>query len=186
MAEDDNDLEDEVEGGEEDLTEGLEVKKTSGKKIVIIVAAVIVLALIGWGAMMFFGGDDTEGNNENGEQSADAPIDVSNQVPQDLPIYHTMENMLVNLNTGGRSNMLLKLNISLELESEDDRAAIEALMPTILSDFQVYLRSLRPDDLEGPKGMKRIQEELLVQINQSISPVRIRKIHFPEFLISAQ
>ncbi len=184
MAEGDED----IDGEEGDITEGLEAKKTSGKKIVIIVAAVIVLALIGWGAMMFMGGDgeETAGDGEGVELSDDGEIAVSNEAAQNLPVYHQVKDMLVNLDTGGRGIILLRVTVSLELESEEDRVNIEQLMPAIMNDFQVYLRSLRPDDLEGTKGLTRIQEELLVRINQSITPFRIRRILFEDFLITPQ
>ena len=183
MADDDED----VGEGTEDLTEGLEAKKFSGKKIVIIVGAVVALALIIWVVMIFLGGDE-EDHSEGAatEQTEGAPIAVDDNAGLNLPVYHPIKNLLVNLNTGGRGIVLLRISVSLELESEDDRPAIEQQMPAIMNDFQVYLRSLRPDDLEGPKGLTRIQEELLVRINQSIAPQRIRRILFEDFLITPQ
>ena len=197
MADEDEDLggdfDEDVEGENDSLTDGLEVKKTSGKRIVIIAAAVVVLGLIIWGVMMFMGGDD-ESHSDAGGDSTGAivgedgkPITgMSEEEKQNLPVYHSIENLLVNLNTGGRGIVLLRISVSLELESEDERQAIELLMPTIMNDFQVYLRSLRPDDLEGTKGLTRIQEELLVRINQSIAPIRIRRVLFEDFLITPQ
>ena len=184
MADDDEEIGDE----NEDLTEGLEAKKTSGKKIVIIAAAVIVFALLVWVATLFIGGDD-EGDHEEGSttgQVEGAPEASSAPDEQTLPVYHSIDNLLVNLNTGGRGIVLLRISVSLELESDEDRTSIEQQMPAIMNDFQVYLRSLRPDDLEGPKGLTRIQEELLVRINQSIAPMRIRRILFEDFLITPQ
>lgn len=181
------DEEEDIDSENDDLTDGLESKKTSGKRIVIIAAAVVLLGLIAWGAMMFLGGDDESQTDEaSGEHSENAPIDLSAEELQDLPVYHSIKNLLVNLNTGGRGITLLRISVSLELESEDDKQAIELLMPAIMNDFQVYLRSLRPDDLEGTKGLTRIQEELLVRINQSIAPKRIRRILFEDFLITPQ
>lgn len=182
MADEDEDI-----GNEDDsLTEGLETKKTSGKKIVLIAGLVVVLGLIGWGVMMFMGGDEEPGDEEGLEQSADAPIGTTGDGSLDLPVYHSIQDILVNLDTGGRGIILLRITVSLELESEEDRTSIEQLMPAIMNDFQVYLRSLRPDDLEGTKGLTRIQEELLVRINQSITPFRIRRILFEDFLITPQ
>lgn len=193
MADDDEDFDDGLDedgGGDGDgLTDGLEVKKTSGKKIVILVAAVVILGLITWGVMAFLGGDDdasTDGEGTSTEHGDVSSSGANEDDLQNLPVYLPIENMLVNLNTGGRGIVLLRISVALELESEDDRAAIDILMPTIMNDFQVYLRSLRPDDLEGTKGLTRIQEELLVRINQSITPKRIRRILFEDFLITPQ
>ena len=198
MADDDDDFDDgldeDIGGDGDDLTDGLEVKKTSGKKIVILVAAVVILGLITWGVMTFLGGDETSDPDGEGAESSQAGTEQgegasaggNDEDLQNLPVYLPIENMLVNLNTGGRGIVLLRISVSLELESEEDRAAIDILMPTIMNDFQVYLRSLRPDDLEGTKGLTRIQEELLVRINQSITPKRIRRILFEDFLITPQ
>ena len=198
MADDDDDFDDgldeAIEGDGDDLTDGLEVKKTSGKKIVILVVAVVILGLITWGVMAFLGGDEESPTDESGAGSSqsgakggdESSAGGSEEDLQNLPVYLPIENMLVNLNTGGRGIVLLRISVSLELESEEDRAAIDILMPTIMNDFQVYLRSLRPDDLEGTKGLTRIQEELLVRINQSIVPKRIRRILFEDFLITPQ
>lgn len=198
MADDEEDFDDglDEDSGEDGdgLTDGLEVKKTSGKKIVILVVAIVILGLITWGVMAFLGGDDeahsdgegTESSQEGGELGDGSSAGGNKEDLQNLPVYLPIENMLVNLNTGGRGIVLLRISVSLELESEEDRAAIDILMPAIMNDFQIYLRSLRPDDLEGTKGLTRIQEELLVRINQSITPKRIRRILFEDFLITPQ
>lgn len=199
MADDDEDFDDGLDDGvggdgDDDLTDGLEVKKTSGKKIVMLVAAIVVLGLITWGVMALLGGDDESHPDGEGAESSQTGEDhgdkssagVNGEGVQNLPAYLPIENLLVNLNTGGRGIILLRISVALELESEDDRAEIDLLMPAIINDFQVYLRSLRPDDLEGTKGLTRIQEELLVRINQSISPKRIRRILFEDFLITPQ
>lgn len=196
MADNDDDIDDGLDDGAggDDLTDGLEVKKTSGKKIVLLVVAIVVLGLITWGIMALLGGDDETHTDGEGSESSQSDAEygdkssagVGEEDLQNLPVYLPIENMLVNLNTGGRGIVLLRITVALELESEDDRVAIDILMPAIINDFQVYLRSLRPDDLEGTKGLTRIQEELLVRINQSIAPKRIRRILFEDFLITPQ
>lgn len=181
MADDDEDF----EGENEDLTEGLEAKKTSGKKIVIIVAGIVIIALIGWGAMMFLGSDDKPIDGADGVLVEGEPTETASDGAL-LPAYHKIENLVVNLDTGGRGIVLLRISVSLELEREGDRVAIEAVMPAITNDFIIYLKSLRPDDFEGTKGLTRIQEELMVRINQTIAPKRIRRILFEDFLITPQ
>ncbi|MCE2510754.1 MAG: flagellar basal body-associated FliL family protein [Alphaproteobacteria bacterium] len=57
--------------------------------------------------------------------------------------------MLVNLNTQGRKASYLKISVSLELENPNDIPRIEAVMPRIVDKFQVYLRELRVEDLNG-------------------------------------
>ena len=123
MADDDEDSDDglDEDGGVDgdDLTDGLEVKKTSGKKIVVLVAAVAILGLITWGVMAFLGGDeeaDTDGEGASTEQGDVSSTGGNEDDRLNLPVYLPIENMLVNLNTGGRGIVLLRISVSLELE----------------------------------------------------------------------
>ncbi len=69
--------------------------------------------------------------------------------------------MLVNLNSAGRRASYLKISVSLELENPADIPRIEAIMPRIVDNFQVYLRELRIEDLKGSAGLYRLREEPL-------------------------
>jgi flagellar FliL protein len=49
--------------------------------------------------------------------------------------------------------------------------------------FQVYLRELRPTDLEGSAGIYRLKEELLRRINLEIQPHRVSDVLFKEIIV---
>ena len=49
--------------------------------------------------------------------------------------------------------------------------------------FQVYLRELRVEDLEGSEGIYRLREELHSQINAAIAPARVNNVLFGEMMI---
>ena len=91
--------------------------------------------------------------------------------------------MLVNLSTSGRSTSFLKIVVSLELASEEDKQTLESALPRIIDNFQVYLRELRVEDLRGSAGLYRLREELLFRVNAAVSPARVTDVLFKEMLV---
>lgn len=171
----DEDVADE-EGAPEDGEAGGK-KKLSGKKIVLF--GVLPLLLIGGGGagVMFsgiLGGEEEMVEEEVVEEGPEEPI---NSVFYDLP------EMLVNLNSDGRQSSFLKIQVSLELDSAEAVPTIEAVLPRIVDNFQVYLRELRPDELSGTKGVVRLKEELLVRVNGAVEPTKVYDILFKEILV---
>ena len=63
----------------------------------------------------------------------------------------------------------LKLKVALEVGDPKLVAAIQPLLPRIEDAFQVYLRELRPSDLDGSAGVYRLKEELLRRVNIAVS-----------------
>lgn len=91
--------------------------------------------------------------------------------------------MLVNLNTGGDRTAFLKIKVSLEIEGAESVLHVEALMPRVVDNFQVYMRELRLEDLGGSAGLFRLKEELLFRVNRAVEPVRVTDILFREMLV---
>lgn len=177
MAEEDDDIEEaeEEEGSEEEGSGG------GGKKKLLIIVAVLLLLVIGGAAAAYFTGladplvEAILGPQEETQQ--EGPISFEGGVFYELP------EMLVNLNTSGRTQQFLKIRISIEIESEEAIPQVEQVMPRIVDSFQVYLRELRIEDLKGSAGLYRLREELLTRVNAAASPVRVRDVLFREMLI---
>ncbi len=173
MAE--TDFEDEEpEEGEEDLTSGLERKRFSGKKISMFAGAGLVIVGGAYGAYSFFFAPDPA-------ELAEAEAAAAAVVP--AAIYFDLDEILVNLNTGGRGTTYLKVKIALEIADQKSADAVEQNLPRIIDQFQVYLRELRLEDLDGSAGMFRLKEELLRRVNASIAPARVEDILFKELLV---
>ena len=98
-------------------------------------------------------------------------------------VFYDLEELLVNLNTGGRKSTFLKIRVTLELEKEEDVPRIEMVMPRIIDNFQVYLRELRIEDLKGSAGMYRLREELLMRVGAAAAPTRVQNVLFKEMLV---
>ena len=105
------------------------------------------------------------------------------KVDKENAVFFPLEELIVNLNAGGRKSTFLKIRISLELADGEDISRIESVMPRIMDNFQVYLRELRIEDLKGSAGMYRLREELLTRVNAAAAPAKIRDVLFKEILV---
>ncbi|HYC04214.1 MAG TPA: flagellar basal body-associated FliL family protein [Azospirillaceae bacterium] len=160
-------------GGGEDIPR----KKLSGKKIVLFI--VLPILLIGGGAAgVIFSGILDGGAEEEHVDEEMKPID-----PKAPPVYFEMPEILVNLMTGERRPVFLKMKITLELTDPQEVLRMPEVLPRITDTFQVYLRELRPDDLKGSAGLYRLREELLLRSSAAAAPLRIRDVLISEFLV---
>jgi flagellar FliL protein len=97
--------------------------------------------------------------------------------------YFDMPDLLINLNATGRKTTFLKLSIALELGSAADIPKVQAVMPRLIDNFQVYLRELRAEDIKGSAGMYRLREELLARVTIAAAPAKINDVLFREVLV---
>lgn len=166
------------EGGDEGGSSGgLDIKK-------IILFAVVPLLLLGGAGAYFMGlfggaeepvkeGEHQEEKKEEAEKADEGKGGVFLEIPT----------MIVNLNNAGGPPRYLRLTVQLELKKEEDLAAVNAVMPRVIDQFQTYLRELRVRDLRGSAGIYRLQVELLWRVNQAAAPTEIKDILFQEILI---
>lgn len=198
MAEDEEEKK-EVEGEGENPEDGAEGEdgeekpKSKKKLIIIIVIAVLVLVGGGVGAFLFMKKDDggaseemSHGEGVSDEASAhgdEAGDEESAESGSFRAIYYDMEEFIVNLNVGSKRASFLKMTISLELLGEAQIPRIEEKMPRIRDSFQVYMRELRNEDLQGSAGLYRLREELLLRINKVVYPGKVNDILFKEILV---
>jgi flagellar FliL protein len=146
------------------------------KGLLIGVGALLLLALTG-GVLYMFGVVDRVIGHKPAEQEKVA------EAPPPPAVFFDLPDLLVNLNTTGRKASFLKLSVSLELNRAEDLPKLQAVMPRIIDNFQVYLRELRVEDLRGSGGIYRLREELLARVNGAIAPVAVRDVLFKEMLV---
>jgi len=188
MADDDldEDIDEEGEDYDEDDEEG--GGSGGGKKKLILLIVVPLLLVVGGAAgayymglldpvlAMIVGEEPAEGEGEGdaaeGEEGIPATV-----------VFYDLPELLVNLNTGSRKQAYLKIRISLEVANQTDVPKLEALMPRVVDNFQVYLRELRVDDLKGSAGMYRLREEMLTRVNAAVAPAKVNDVLFKEMLV---
>ena len=171
---DEEDLEDEEPEDEGDESSD----KPGGKKKLIIIAVVLLLAIGGIAAAYFTGLLQPIIELITGEEATE-----EEKVDKENAVFFPLEELIVNLNAGGRKSTFLKIRISLELTDGGDISRIESVMPRIMDNFQVYLRELRIEDLKGSAGMYRLREELLTRVNAAAAPAKIQDVLFKEILV---
>lgn len=154
------------------------------KKLVIIIAVILLLVVGGLAAAYFTGILDPVINMIVGGNKTEEDVGAEEESGKGgRAVFYDLEEILVNLNTGGRKSSFLKIRVSLELEKETDVPVIESVMPRIVDNFQVYLRELRIDDLKGSAGMYRLREELLRRVSAASAPAKIKDVLFKEMLV---
>ncbi len=167
----------------EDPGEGVEAEAKpresgmSGKKLVLFIVLPLVLVLGGAAGAYVAGVLDpllgkAEEQKDGAAQAKAAPA-----------VFYDLPEMLVNLNGGGRKASYLKISVSLELEDAATLEHVDQVLPRIVDSFQVYLRELRIEDLNGSAGLQRLREELLLRVNAATQPAVVRDVLFKEMLI---
>jgi flagellar FliL protein len=172
--------EDTESDGEKPEGEGADAAPKKGlakflsKKMLMIIVPVLLLVIGGGGAGAYF----LLKGNKNQEAKAD-----------DLPLtppkvaFSDMQDILVNIQNNDGTPAYLKLGVSLELEDDAQKTAIQPLMPRITDQFQAYLRELRLDDLKGSAGVLRLKEELLRRVNVAAAPYHVRDVLLKEMIV---
>ena len=167
----------------EELVEDGTDEESGGKRkkiILLVVLPILLLLGVGIGAAIMLGAFSSE----------PPPTDESAQEKEEefeVPVIQTtffeIPDLIVNLNTSGRKSAFLKIKISLEITDPADIDTINQLLPRIVDNFQVYLRELRIEDLQGSAGMYRLHEELLRRVNIAVRPAKVKDVLFKEMLV---
>lgn len=176
---------DEMEDGVDGDAAKKRKKGLSGKKIVLFFLLPVLL-LGGGAAGAYFGGllDGLLGKEEAAAEGEHAGAGGEGEaVPPKPVVFYDMPEMLINLSSRSKQPSYLKLAVALELEDPNAIPQLEQLLPRLIDNFQVYLREMRPEDLNGSAGMHRLKEELLKRVNTAMAPVRINDVLFKEMLV---
>ncbi len=168
--------EEKSESGEDEAAGEEPKKKRFGGKMMLIAGGAVLVLLLGGGAAAYFFLFATPKPTEMAQASA-VPL-----VPPTVT-YYDMSNIIVNIQTPDGAPAYLKLSVSLELNTPEEKAGIQALMPRVVDQFQGYLRELRIDDLRGSAGVMRLKEELLRRINVAAAPYRVRDVLLKEMIV---
>ena len=181
------------EGGDDEEGGGLNAKK------IILFIVLPLFILIGAGGGLYFTGaldkllkkgEATEehaaadaGHGEEAKDGHGEAKDDGHGGPPKSAYFLEIPDISVNLADTGSKPSYLRLKVQLELANQGDLAAVEAVMPRVVDQFQTYLRELRVRDLRGSAGIYRLQMELLTRVNAAVAPVEVKDVLFQEILI---
>jgi flagellar FliL protein len=175
-------------------------KKKSKKKLLMLVGLVVLLAAGGGGAVVMLkkppeGAEGAEGaehaeGKEHGKKSdkkKHASKDGKKEGKhgkdgKEVPsVFVTLPDIAVNLAGSAKHTSFLKIKINLEVADEHTAKVVKDVTPRIVDSFQLYLRQLRIEDLQGSAGMYRLREELLSRVNKVAEPAEVEDVLFAEF-----
>lgn len=156
-------------GGREAADAGSGKKK---KLVVFAAAGALALLLLGGGGYFFLAGGD--GGTEQAAADAAKPV-----------VFVDMREMIINLaaEPPNERPRFLKFTVALEMDDPAAVAAVQPLMPRIEDAFQVYLRELRPSELDGSAGVYRLREELLRRVNIAVHPAKVNALLFKDVVV---
>jgi flagellar protein FliL len=145
------------------------------KKLLVINIIVVVLLLVGVVAGVYF--FVLGGNEAKPEQNSSLAAGAPQAVYLDLPDF------LVNIQGVDGATAYLKLSVSLELSSEEEKNGFAVVQPRVIDQLQGYLRELRTDDLKGSAGIMRLKEEMLRRIEIAAAPYHVRDVLLKEMVV---
>lgn len=166
------------EDGAEEQSEGLELKKLL---LFVVLPLILILGAVGayFTGVLGIGPKNNEeayiesheaGKGDHGEEGT-------------TTAFLEIPDMIVNLSSDSDQPRYLRLSVQLELKSEEDKLAVEKVLPRVIDQFQTYLRELRVRDLRGSAGIYRLQMELLSRVNAAAFPTEVEDVLFQEILI---
>jgi len=146
-------------------------RRMSGKKLVLFIILPVLLFAGGGAAAWFLLFQGTETPQD--EATAAAEEEAAHP-----PVYFDMDEMTVNLSTESRRNSYLKLKLALELGKQEDAETLPTVLPRVVDQFQIYLRGVRVEDLQGSDGLQRLREELLLRAQKAAALATVKDVLF--------
>ncbi|MDP3547306.1 MAG: flagellar basal body-associated protein FliL, partial [Phreatobacter sp.] len=141
------------------------------KKLFMMVGAAVAVLGLGGGGWFFF-------MKKKPDSASAPPVEVARPVAfVDLP------DMTVNLSVGQDRPQYLRVKVALEVTDSKVADQIKPIMPRVIDAFQLYLREMRPSDIEGSAGIFRLRDELTRRVNTAVHPARVNAVLFREIVV---
>jgi len=160
-------------------------KKMSGKKLVLFIILPLLL-LGGGGAAAYFLLFKEEPKAEDAHAAeGEAPAEEEGAAEEEghVPVFVELPKMQANLIMTGKKQPFMVTTMVLEVGSPEEQKIVEEVQPRIENEIVTYLRSLRPEDVQGAAGLQRLREELLLRVKEAAKPAKVKDILFKEMLI---
>jgi flagellar FliL protein len=151
-------------------------KKLSGKKLVLFILLPLLLLGGGGAAAYFLLLKKDPAAEEHAAAGAEEAHGDEHAAGEPQVYVALKEPLQVNLIGTGKRMPYLNLDLWLAVKNEEDAKHLEGVMPKVIDQFQVYLRSLRIEDLQGADGVQRMRDELLVRAKAAAKPIEVEDV----------
>jgi len=164
-----------------DLDE-IEIPKKSKLPLILgVVSALLIGGAGGFGAATFAGGSPAgeEAEGGGGEVALD---EEGNPIPDEpARVIHDLGQFKINLRGAGGGRVL---RMALHLETDDKSAlTLEEKNSQLRDSVLMLVSDYTYADLEGVDGKRRLQDELLGRLNSVMTPARVERVYFHDFVV---
>lgn len=159
-------------------------KKMSGKKLVLFI--VLPLLLLGGGgaaAFLMFNKEEPKKEDAHAAEGEAPAEEEATEEEGHVPVFVELPKMQANLIMTGKKQPFMVTTMVLEVGSPEEQKVVEEIQPRIENEIVTYLRSLRPEDVQGAAGLQRLREELLLRVKEAAKPAKVKDILFKEMLV---
>lgn len=141
--------------------------KSKIKLLIIISAAVVFVLFLAIIAFLLLtrppaanesGGDETAAEESHDKKKSKRPQGA-------LPVYMTLDDFVVNLNTE-TNEQYLQLSVTLELEESQQAEHAKAFMPKIRNQVMLLLSGKRPVELATKEGKEKLAKDIRNEVNK--------------------
>ncbi|MBC7384553.1 MAG: flagellar basal body-associated FliL family protein [Cryobacterium sp.] len=96
-----------------------------------------------------------------------------------------LEQFTVNLSTpGGNNQKFVRVNVALELASEEIEKEIQAKMPQVRNSIIDLFNSKRPNDLVSAEQREYLKEEIRNALNSFMNSGKVKSVYFTNFAVT--
>lgn len=148
--------------------------KSKRLKVILIIIALII-SVAGTGTFFYL--------KKKQQAEIEAKLKEEQSAAKPEIIFHDLEEIIVNLNTEGKNVSFMKLKVTFEVDGKNNLDTVIKMSPRIRDVMQVYLRELRPSDLQGSVGLYRLRDEIMLRINKVIYPAQVKDILFKDIVV---
>ncbi|NVN89777.1 MAG: flagellar basal body-associated FliL family protein [Desulfuromonadales bacterium] len=164
----------------------------SKKKMFIIIGAALAVAVVlGVVAFMLMGkGDKKEKSKEGAEAKTESKAEGGHggsaaaggkEGAAGVANIYPLEPFIVNI-YDGQELRYLKVKVEMEMAGAV-KGDLDARLAPIRDAILVLLSSKTLQDIQDLQGKNQIKEEILVAINKIITPAKIGKVYFTDFVV---
>ena len=155
--------------------------------IVISIFALMIAIVAGYYAMNYFSDSSEAKNTAEKIGKTDQEESKSKKIKKEEVPFYDMQAIIVDIASGTTSDKkryFLKLLITIELVSKQEKVLIKRAMPRILDSLNVYLRGVTVVDINNASGIYRLKEECLLRISKALgNDISIADVLFRDIVI---
>ena len=128
----------------------------------------------------------SEGEGEgHGEEHGEGGAKIFKKKNLNFGKMITLEQFTVNLSTPGSVNpKFVRVNISLEVPTEDIEAEVTSKMPQVRNTIIDLFNSKRPSDLATSDGREYLKDEVKNALNSFLINGKVKGVYFTSFALS--